>query len=95
MVQIAHNVVIGRNSEITTGMIIGGSTRIGEMCWTGLNSTLKDNIRLGDNVLVAAGAVVIRDVPDKRHSGGSSSTFDPRQGEDRYAICNGRTKKYR
>ena len=65
MVQIAHNVVIGRNSEITTGTIIGGSTRIGEMCWTGLNSTLKDNIRLGDNVLVAAGAVVIRDVPDK------------------------------
>ena len=34
------------------------------MCWTGLNSTLKDNIRLGDNVLVGAGAVVIRDVPD-------------------------------
>ena len=64
LVQIAHNVVIGRNSEITTGTIIGGSTRIGDMCWTGLNSTLKDNIRLGDNVLVAAGAVVIRDVPD-------------------------------
>ena len=35
------------------------------MCWTGLNSTLKDNIRLGNNVLVTAGAVVIRDVPDK------------------------------
>ena len=65
MVQIAHNVVIGRNSEITTGTIIGGSTKIGDSCWTGLNSTLKDNIRLGDNVLVAAGAVVIRDVPDK------------------------------
>jgi len=65
MVQIAHNVVIGRNSEITTGTIIGGSTKIGDSCWTGLNSTLKDNIRLGDHVLVAAGAVVIRDVPDK------------------------------
>jgi UDP-3-O-[3-hydroxymyristoyl] glucosamine N-acyltransferase len=65
MVQIAHNVVIGRNSEITTGTIIGGSTKIGDSCWTGLNSTLKDNIHLGDNVLVAAGAVVIKDVPDK------------------------------
>jgi UDP-3-O-[3-hydroxymyristoyl] glucosamine N-acyltransferase len=65
MVQIAHNVVIGRNSEITTGTIIGGSAKIGDSCWTGLNSTLKDNIHLGDNVLVAAGAVVIKDVPDK------------------------------
>lgn len=64
MVQIAHNVVIGRHSQITTGTIIGGSTRLGDMCWTGLNSTLKDNIHLGNNVLVAAGAVVIRDVPD-------------------------------
>jgi UDP-3-O-[3-hydroxymyristoyl] glucosamine N-acyltransferase len=35
------------------------------MCWTRLNPTLKDNIRLGNNVLVAAGAVVIRDVPDR------------------------------
>lgn len=65
MVQIAHNVVIGNNCEITTGTIIGGSTKIGDMCWTGLNSTLKDNIKIGSNVLIAAGAVVIHDVEDK------------------------------
>jgi UDP-3-O-[3-hydroxymyristoyl] glucosamine N-acyltransferase len=64
MVQIAHNVVIGTNSEVTTGTIIGGSTSIGNMCWTGLNSTLKDNIKIGNNVLIAAGAVVIHDVQD-------------------------------
>jgi UDP-3-O-[3-hydroxymyristoyl] glucosamine N-acyltransferase len=64
MVQIAHNVVIGTNSEVTTGTIIGGSTIIGNMCWTGLNSTLKDNIKVGNNVLIAAGAVVIHDVQD-------------------------------
>jgi UDP-3-O-[3-hydroxymyristoyl] glucosamine N-acyltransferase len=65
MVQIAHNVVIGKNCEITTGTIIGGSTKIGDMSWTGLNSTLKDNIKIGTNVLVAAGAVVIHDVQDQ------------------------------
>jgi UDP-3-O-[3-hydroxymyristoyl] glucosamine N-acyltransferase len=64
MVQIAHNVVIGTNSEVTTGTIIGGSTSIGNMCWTGLNSTLKDNIKIGNNVLIAAGAVVIHHVQD-------------------------------
>lgn len=65
MVQIAHNVVIGKNCEITTGTIIGGSTKIGDMSWTGLNSTLKDNIKIGSNVLIAAGAAVIHDVGDQ------------------------------
>ena len=64
MVLIGHNVVIGRNCIITGGTIIGGSTKIGDMCWTGLNSTLKDRIKIGNNVLVAVGAVVIQDVED-------------------------------
>jgi UDP-3-O-[3-hydroxymyristoyl] glucosamine N-acyltransferase len=64
LVHIAHNVVIGKNCELTAGTIIGGSTTVGDMCWTGLNSTLKDQIRLGNNVVVASGASVIHDVPD-------------------------------
>jgi UDP-3-O-[3-hydroxymyristoyl] glucosamine N-acyltransferase LpxD len=64
LVHIAHNVVIGRNCELTAGTIIGGSTIIGDMCWTGLNSTLKNRIKLGNNVIVASGASVIHDVPD-------------------------------
>ena len=65
LVHIAHNVTIGRNCELTAGTIIGGSTTINEMCWTGLNSTLKDRIKVGRNVLVGAGAVVIRDIEDE------------------------------
>jgi UDP-3-O-[3-hydroxymyristoyl] glucosamine N-acyltransferase len=64
LVHIAHNVTTGKNCELTAGTIIGGSTTLGDMCWTGLNSTLKDNIKLGNNVLVAAGAAVIHDVQD-------------------------------
>jgi UDP-3-O-[3-hydroxymyristoyl] glucosamine N-acyltransferase LpxD len=64
LVHIAHNVVIGRNCELTAGTIIGGSTTLGDMCWTGLNSTLKDNIKVGNNVIVGAGAAVIHDVID-------------------------------
>jgi bifunctional N-acetylglucosamine-1-phosphate-uridyltransferase/glucosamine-1-phosphate-acetyltransferase GlmU-like protein len=40
------NVVMGKNCEITAGTIIGGSTKIRDMSWTGLNSTLKDNIKI-------------------------------------------------
>ncbi len=65
LVHIAHNVRIGKNCELTAGTVIGGSTTMGNSVWTGLNSTLKDNIRIGDNVIVGAGAMVIRDVEDK------------------------------
>jgi UDP-3-O-[3-hydroxymyristoyl] glucosamine N-acyltransferase len=62
LVHIAHNVFVGKNCELTAGTIIGGSTTIGDMCWTGLNCTIKDNIKIGDSVIVASGASVIRDV---------------------------------
>jgi UDP-3-O-[3-hydroxymyristoyl] glucosamine N-acyltransferase len=64
MVHIAHNVVVGKNCELTAGTIIGGSTTVGDTTWTGLNSTLKNGIRVGRNVIVASGASVIHDVPD-------------------------------
>jgi UDP-3-O-[3-hydroxymyristoyl] glucosamine N-acyltransferase len=64
LVHIAHNVRIGTNCQLTGGTVIGGSAVIGDSCWTGLNSTVKDHANLGDNVIVAAGACVIHDVPD-------------------------------
>jgi UDP-3-O-[3-hydroxymyristoyl] glucosamine N-acyltransferase len=44
LVHVAHNVMIGRNCELTAGTVIGGSTKVGDLCWTGLNSTLKEEI---------------------------------------------------
>jgi UDP-3-O-[3-hydroxymyristoyl] glucosamine N-acyltransferase len=64
LVHVAHNVQVGRNCQLAAGTIIGGSARLGASCWTGLNSTIKNGIRVGDGVLVAAGACVIADVPD-------------------------------
>jgi UDP-3-O-[3-hydroxymyristoyl] glucosamine N-acyltransferase len=65
LVHVAHNVILGRNCELTAGTIIGGSTTIGDTCWTGLNSTLKNKIKIGNKVIVGAGACVIYDVPDE------------------------------
>ncbi len=64
LVHVAHNVKIGNYCELTAGTIIGGSATLGDMCWTGLNSMIKDNIRIGNNVIVAASAGVIHDVVD-------------------------------
>ncbi len=64
LVHVAHNVRIGRNCMLTAGTIIGGSTTLGDSCWTGLNSTIRDRIAVGSNVIVAAGACVLKPVPD-------------------------------
>jgi len=65
LVHISHNVVIGKNCEITAGAIIGGSAQIGDSTWIGLNATLKDHVSVGDNVIIASGASVIHDTPSK------------------------------
>jgi UDP-3-O-[3-hydroxymyristoyl] glucosamine N-acyltransferase len=65
LVHVAHNVTVGRNCELTAGTIIGGSTIIGDTCWTGLNSTVKNKLKIGNNVIIASGASVIRNVPDE------------------------------
>lgn len=63
-VHIAHNCHIGPRNLIAAGTIIGGSVITGRDCWFGLNSTIQDHVTIGNNVLVAAGACVNKDVPD-------------------------------
>ena len=63
-VYVAHNVIIGRNCLLTGGARIGGTVRIGDQCWIGLNCTIKQKVRIGNNAIVAAGAVVLHDVVD-------------------------------
>lgn len=62
---IAHNVHIGKNTQLTAGTVIGGSTQIGNNCWLGLNSTIKHKIKVGNNAIVGSGSSVIHDVEDK------------------------------
>lgn len=64
LVYVAHNVKIGRNCLLTGGAMIGGTTKIGDQCWIGLNCTIKQKVRIGNNAIVAAGAVVLHDVVD-------------------------------
>jgi len=65
LVHIAHNAIIGKNCMIIAGSVVGGSTKIGDSTWIGINASLKNKIKIGNNVIVAAGACVINDVPDE------------------------------
>lgn len=75
-VYIGDNVMIGPNTLITTvghplspagrrkHMAFAEPVRIGDDVWMGGNVTVLPGVTIGNNVVVAAGAVVTKDVPD-------------------------------
>jgi UDP-3-O-[3-hydroxymyristoyl] glucosamine N-acyltransferase len=50
---------------LTAGTIIGGGTRIGDMYWTGLNSTIKYRVKIGNKVIIGSGESVINSIDDE------------------------------
>lgn len=64
LVHIAHNVQIGNGCLIVAGTVIGGSAKIGDNTFIGINASIKNGIRLGKNVTIGMGAIVLGDVPD-------------------------------
>ncbi len=64
LVHVGHNAQIGKNCILTAASIIGGSARIGDSSWMGLNCITKQKVRVGSNVVIAAQACVVHDVSD-------------------------------
>lgn len=63
-VHIAHNVKISKNCLITGGTIIAGSAEIGRGAWLGVNSTVKNGIKVGNNTTVGMAARISRNIKD-------------------------------
>lgn len=86
-VWIGDNVMIGPNTLITTvghpltpmgrrkHLGIAKPIRIGNDVWIGGNVTILPGITIGNNVVVAAGAVVTKDIPDNTLVGGVPAKF--------------------
>jgi UDP-3-O-[3-hydroxymyristoyl] glucosamine N-acyltransferase len=63
LVQIAHNVEIGENSIIVSGVCIAGSSKIGKNVILAGQSGVAGHIEIGDNVKVGAKAGVMKNIP--------------------------------
>jgi len=61
--QIGHGTVIGKSVLICSGVVCGHN-EIGDDCFIGMGALIKPRVRIGNNVMVGMGSVVIRDVPD-------------------------------
>ena len=70
LVQIGHNVRIGRNCIIAAQSGISGSCVIGDGVMMGGQVGLADHLTIGDGAMIAAGAGLMRDVPPGEKWGG-------------------------
>lgn len=71
---IGHNVVLATlnhaKSPNDRGTMVPAPIHIGKHVWIGSNATVLPGVTIGDGAIVAAGAVVTRDVPENTIVGG-------------------------
>ncbi|MCT4597332.1 MAG: NeuD/PglB/VioB family sugar acetyltransferase [Vallitalea sp.] len=60
--QVGHDAEIGPYSSLMAGVDIGGGAKVGEGCFMGTHSCLIPRKKIGDNITVGIGAVVIRNL---------------------------------
>lgn len=59
---VEHDARVGRGSHISTGAIVNGGAAVGARCLIGSSATVLQGRKITDDVIVGAGAVVIRDI---------------------------------
>ncbi|MFA5161627.1 MAG: UDP-3-O-(3-hydroxymyristoyl)glucosamine N-acyltransferase [Elusimicrobiales bacterium] len=64
LVQIAHNVNIGRNCIIVSQAGVAGSSRLGDNVVVAGQAGIVDHVKIGNGAIVTAGTGIMSDVPD-------------------------------
>lgn len=76
LVQIAHNVVIGKHCIIVSQVGIAGSTTIGDFTVIAGQVGIAGHLKIGSQVTIAAKAGVMRDIPDGKTMLGAPAVSD-------------------
>ncbi len=61
-VHVAHNVHLRRGSFLTAGVVLSGSVDVGARSWLAPGSVIINGARIGEEVMLGLGAVVVGDV---------------------------------
>ncbi len=64
LVQIGHNVTVGKNNVFAAQTGIAGSTKVGDNCMFGGQTGIAGHINIGNNVQLSAQSGVIKDIKD-------------------------------
>ena len=63
MTNIGHNCEVGTNCIFTAGIVVSGSSKIGNDVFIGVNACIRNAVNIGDNAEIGMGSVVVKDVP--------------------------------
>jgi len=63
---VGHHSVIKSHCFVASHVVISGSVKIGEEVFLGVNATVRDNVRIGAQSVIGAGAFVSRDIEAER-----------------------------
>ncbi|MCP1659957.1 acetyltransferase [Neisseria perflava] len=61
---VDHDCLLEDFSHICPGVRLAGNTLVGQLSWVGIGACTRQNLRIGREVVVGAGSVVVRDIAD-------------------------------
>ena len=64
LTDVDHEASIGDFTHLSAGVLIGGGARVGERCFCGMGTTVVHMITLGNDIIMGAGSLAIKDVND-------------------------------
>lgn len=59
---VDHDCVLAHAVHISPGAHLAGGVKVGEKSWVGIGACVRENISIGDNIQIGAGAVVVSDL---------------------------------
>ncbi len=63
---ITHDCVLEDFATLASGVSLGGTTRIGEAAYLGMNASVRQGLTIGRSATIGMGAVVLGDVPQEQ-----------------------------
>lgn len=75
---VSHDCHVGAYVNLAAGVVLGGRVRVGKLTSLHVNSAIIPGVSVGEDCVVGAGAVVLRDVRDGRMVFGNPARAIPR-----------------
>jgi len=61
---IEHDCILEDGVHISPNAAMGGTVNVGKKTWICIGSSIANNIKIGENVVIGAGSVVLKNIPN-------------------------------